>query len=105
MVMHADGGIVGSKPYAASGRYIERQGDYCKGCAFKPGERLGPKACPFTTLYWDFTMRYRARLERNPRTATIIKNLDRFGEEECAKIRDQADRLRAELGVVREEHP
>jgi deoxyribodipyrimidine photolyase-related protein len=100
MVMHADGGVVGSKPYAASGRYIERQSDYCRGCEFKPGERVGPKACPFTTLYWDFLLRYRERFERNPRMATIIKNLDRFGNDTCTQIRQQAEKLRRDFGVT-----
>jgi deoxyribodipyrimidine photolyase-related protein len=100
MVMHADGGIVGSKPYAASGRYIQRQSDYCKGCKYDPGTRLGPKACPFTTFYWDFLIRYRVMLGKNPRTATILKNLDRFGEEECSKIQEQANDLRRELGIT-----
>jgi deoxyribodipyrimidine photolyase-related protein len=100
MVMHADGGVVGSKPYAASGRYIDRMSDYCKGCIHNPGERTGTKACPFTTLYWDFLMRTRSRFGRNPRMATILKNLDRFGPDECARIQDQAHQIRRSLGIL-----
>ncbi|MNF07025.1 hypothetical protein D3C80_2071040 [compost metagenome] len=62
MVMHADGGYLGSKPYCASGRYIQRMSDYCKGCRYRVDEATGPQACPFNALYWHFLMRHRDRL-------------------------------------------
>lgn len=51
MVMHADGGVVGTKPYAASGRYIQRMSKYCRNCRYDPTKRTGAEACPFSTFY------------------------------------------------------
>ena len=59
MVMHADGGYLGSKPYCASGQYIKRMSDYCRGCAYKVSESTSEDACPFNALYWHFLMRHR----------------------------------------------
>ena len=97
MSQAADGGLMASKPYIASGKYIERMsaGSLCARCAFKPAERLGPRACPFTTLYWDFLMRHEALLAANPRTVMQVRNLARLGPEERAAIAAQAARLRA----------
>jgi deoxyribodipyrimidine photolyase-related protein len=57
MSLFGDGGLLGSKPHAASGNYINRMSDYHKGCAYDVKMRTGPKACPFNYLYWDFLMR------------------------------------------------
>lgn len=94
MLMHADGGKVGTKPYAASGRYIQRMSDSCARCPYDPGLRHGDDACPFTTLYWDFLARHRERLADNRRMAFAWKNLDRLDDEEKAKIRQRASQLR-----------
>jgi len=69
MSQFADGGIVGTKPYAASGNYISRMSDYCDGCGFNVKERTGPAACPFNHLYWDFLSRNRRLLAGNRRLA------------------------------------
>jgi deoxyribodipyrimidine photolyase-related protein len=95
MAMHADGGVVGSKPYAASGRYIHRMSNYCRSCRFDPGERTGARACPFTTFYWDFLLRHEHRFRANRRMAMILKGLGRIGVGERRVIVDQATRLRA----------
>lgn len=94
MATWADGGAMMTKPYASSGRYIDRMSDYCNECRYKPGERVGEEACPFTTLYWDFLHRNRSKLKDNRRMAMIIKNLDRMGEAELAEIRRSALGLR-----------
>ncbi|MFZ4575883.1 MAG: cryptochrome/photolyase family protein, partial [Phycisphaerales bacterium] len=84
MVMHADRregaakgitGLVGTKPYAASGKYIQRMSNYCTGCRYDPAERSGPSACPFTVFYWDFLIRTREQLAQNQRMAMILKNV------------------------------
>jgi deoxyribodipyrimidine photolyase-related protein len=78
MALHADGGLMASKPYAASGNYINKMSDYCASCAFDVTAKSGPKACPFNYLYWDFIARNRDKLAGNPRMALIYKALDRL---------------------------
>jgi deoxyribodipyrimidine photolyase-related protein len=97
MSQYADGGFMVSKPYCASGRYIQRMSNYCNGCRFDPALATGPRACPFTTLYWDFLDRHRERFARHPRTALQWKNLARLDASALAAIRDQAKALRAQL--------
>jgi deoxyribodipyrimidine photolyase-related protein len=90
MSQYADGGILASKPYIATGKYIQRMSNYCDGCRFKPAEATGKDACPFTTLYWDFLMRHEKVLKQNQRMALQVKNLDRKKAAERRAIRDQA---------------
>ena len=97
MSQYGDGGIVGTKPYAASGSYISKMSDYCTDCIFDPRESIRKNACPFTTLYWDFLARNRNRLKNNPRMGLQFRNLDRKGDEEMNKIRKMADRLKSDL--------
>jgi deoxyribodipyrimidine photolyase-related protein len=68
--------------------------DHCRGCRFDPAQRTGERACPFTTLYWDFLARQQVRLARNPRMALQVKNLQRVAPEEMAQIRERAQALR-----------
>jgi len=75
MVLHADGGLLGSKPYAASGAYIDRMSDYCRGCRYDPKLKNGPDACPFNYLYWNFLIVQEARLSSNPRMAMPYRTL------------------------------
>ncbi|MGC8697423.1 MAG: cryptochrome/photolyase family protein [Halothiobacillus sp.] len=95
MSQFADNGVMASKPYIASGQYINRMSNYCAGCAFKPAVAVGDSACPFTTLYWDFLDRHEARFENHPRLALQVKNLQRKTQEERAAIRAQANHWRA----------
>lgn len=90
MALHADGGVLGSKPYAASGAYIDRMSDYCSGCAYSPKIKLGEKACPFNHLYWNFLIENRNRLGKNPRMAMPYRTLDRMTEERRAAIRRES---------------
>jgi deoxyribodipyrimidine photolyase-related protein len=93
MALHGDGGIVGSKPYAASGKYIDRMSNYCEGCRYSPKETVGEKACPFNALYWHFLWRHREKFARNPRMAAIYKNFERMDERKRLEILRQAERF------------
>jgi deoxyribodipyrimidine photolyase-related protein len=93
MALYADGGRFTSKPYVASGAYIQRMSNYCDGCRYDPKIRTGPRACPVTTLYWHFLDRHEAELSANPRTALMAKNLQRLPPEQRADIRQQAAML------------
>ncbi|RFC45753.1 MAG: deoxyribodipyrimidine photolyase-related protein [Verrucomicrobia bacterium] len=95
MSQYADGGVMASKPYAASGKYIQRMSNYCRGCRFRPDESTGPRACPFTTLYWDFLLRHEAELGRNPRMVMQVRNLSRLSPEQRAAIQSRASEVRA----------
>lgn len=97
MSQYADGGLLASKPYAASGRYIQRMSNYCKHCRYKPDKRLGEDACPFTTLYWDFLLKHEHRFARQPRTANQWRHLEKMGRSERTDIGKQSDDLRARL--------
>ncbi|MCG6898305.1 MAG: cryptochrome/photolyase family protein [Thiocapsa sp.] len=97
MSQFADGGVLASKPYVASGQYINRMSNYCGQCRFDPGEALGENACPFTTLYWDFLARHEGRFAAHPRTALQWRALARLGAGRQRAIRRQADGLRAAL--------
>ncbi len=97
MALHGDGGIVGSKPYVASGAYINRMSNYCRGCRYSVAKRHGDDACPFNYLYWDFIARNRRELERAPRMKMITRNLDRWDRDELDAVRQSADRFRAAL--------
>ncbi|MEJ1157576.1 cryptochrome/photolyase family protein [Prosthecomicrobium sp. N25] len=97
MVLHADGGLMASKPYAASGAYIDRMSDYCAGCAYDPAVKTGPRACPFNLLYWNFLMENRPKLSANPRLAMPYRTLDRMTDSRRATIRREAGAFLAAL--------
>ncbi|MEO1225497.1 MAG: cryptochrome/photolyase family protein [Pseudomonadota bacterium] len=97
MSQYGDGGIVGSKPYAASGNYINKMSDYCADCRFDPKKATGDDACPFTTLYWNFLDRNRQRIAGVRHMGYQLKNLDRKDDAECRGIRRQADALKSDL--------
>lgn len=86
MVLYADGGILASKPYAASGSYINKMSNYCRDCSYKVSAKNGPKACPFNYLYWDFIGRNAEQLRGNPRMGFMFKTLDRMTPEKRAAI-------------------
>jgi len=97
MALYADGGLLSSKPYAASGAYINRMSDYCSQCIYNPKSKLGKKACPFNYLYWNFLMVNEELLRKNPRMGLIYKNLDRIDNEQRKMIKDQAENFLALL--------
>jgi deoxyribodipyrimidine photolyase-related protein len=85
MSLHADGGLLGSKPYAASGNYINKMSDYCGSCRYDVKQRTGKDACPFNALYWDFIARH-PRFKKNPRMANICRVYEKFDEAEKQRI-------------------
>lgn len=106
MGMHADHAVVGTKPYSASGKYIDRMSNYCKGCAYDKNKRVpdgdddrGKPPCPFNTFYWDFLIRNHDRFKGNNRMAMILKNVERMSEEQRAEITVHGRRLRDTFGI------
>ncbi len=89
MALYVDGGRFTSMPYIASGAYINRQSNYCRGCAYRPADRTGARACPVTTLYWNFLLRHERRLATSPRTMLMAGNAARLdaGEREAIRAR------------------
>jgi deoxyribodipyrimidine photolyase-related protein len=94
MSQFADGGRMASKPYVATGKYIQRMSNYCAGCRYDPAEATGDRACPFTTLYWDFLWRHQATLRGNQRMAMQLKNLARLAPARRTQIQAQAEQIR-----------
>lgn len=99
MSQYADGGLLASKPYVASGRYINRMSNYCKQCRYEPSQATGENACPYTTLYWDFLDRHRERFARHPRTALQWKHLEKIDADTLRSIRAKASMIRKSCAV------
>jgi deoxyribodipyrimidine photolyase-related protein len=97
MALYADGGLLASKPYAASGAYINRMSNYCGGCQYDPKAKTGTEACPFNYLYWDFLIRNRERLRSNPRMALPYRGLDRMDPSTVARMMGEAAAFLASL--------
>jgi deoxyribodipyrimidine photolyase-related protein len=100
MALYANGGRFTSKPYVASGAYIKRMSNYCSGCRYKPEEKTGAEACPTTTLYWHFLIKHYDTFSRNPRTALMTKNVDRFAPEVVTAIQTQAQYLLNNINAI-----
>ena len=90
MSQFADGGLVGSKPYAAGGNYINKMSDYCSDCRYDVKQRTGENSCPFNSLYWDFINRHAEQLIRNPRASMAVRTFNRFDDTERQSIQDRA---------------
>lgn len=90
MVLYADGGLLASKPYAASGSYINRMSDYCKGCHYNVNKKTGADACPFNYLYWDFLLRNKDVLKNNPRLAMIYRTAEKMPQAQLLDMRREA---------------
>ena len=105
MATFADGGRMASKPYAASGAYIDRMSDFCRGCAYDVKRKTGPKACPFNRLYWAFLIRNRGALEGNPRLAMPYRTLAAWPRERQAACLEEADSVLDDLQAARRTGP
>ena len=97
MALFANGGRFTSKPYVASGAYVKRMSNYCSGCKYEPETRVGANACPMTTLYWNFLDKHEETFGSNPRTALMVKNLQRMTPELRAGVRERAHEMLADL--------
>lgn len=87
MSQYADGGRMTTKPYTSGGSYVHRMSDLCGPCRFRPGDRTGEHACPYTAGYWTFLDRHRERLGHNHRTSRPVGQLDRLTD--LAEMRRQ----------------
>lgn len=94
MSQYGDGGLMASKPYIATGSYINRMSNYCKNCPKNPKVKTGEDACPFTTLYWDYLIRHQDQLRSNPRMSLQVRNLDRLDFDERSAISKAANNIR-----------
>ncbi|MET9552354.1 cryptochrome/photolyase family protein [Streptomyces sp. NPDC006645] len=90
MSQYADGGLMTTKPYTSGGAYIHRMSDLCGPCAYRPTDRTGDHACPYTAGYWAFLHRHRDRLSANHRTARAVQGLDRLTD--LTELLDEAAR-------------
>ena len=93
MILYADGGLLGSKPYAASGAYINKMSNYCKNCKYKVKEKIGPNACPFNYLYWYFVDRNKSQLENNQRMKMIYKIFNKMDNYKVREVRNSAEQF------------
>jgi deoxyribodipyrimidine photolyase-related protein len=93
MALYADGGVMASKPYAASGSYINRMSDYCKTCRYRVKTSTDSDSCPFNSLYWHFINRHQPVLEHNPRMGMVYRNWKRMDSDKKQAILARADIL------------
>jgi deoxyribodipyrimidine photolyase-related protein len=100
MALFANGGRFTSKPYVASGAYVKRMSNYCQGCKYSPEQRIGESACPMTTLYWHFLDLHEQDFAGNPRTALMVKNLQKISPQERRDIRLHAQSLLSDLDSI-----
>jgi deoxyribodipyrimidine photolyase-related protein len=91
MSQFADGGIIGSKPYVSSAAYIDKMSDYCGTCFYNKSKKVGEKACPFNSLYWNFYDRHSDKLSRNPRIGMMYKVWEKMAPDNKVAILQQAD--------------
>jgi len=100
MGVHADNGVMMTKPYAAGGAYISKMSNYCKGCVYDPKLRTGDTACPFTTLYWDFLDRNHEQFVGNHRMAQQLFGVKRLKDMPEVKKRAQAVLAGLDKGLI-----
>ena len=97
MSQFADGGQLGSKPYAASGNYINKMSDYCGQCRYDVKQKTAENACPFNALYWDFLVRNRDKLKSNPRLGQVYRTWEKMDDQRQSAYRAKAKAILDEL--------
>ncbi|KZY59958.1 deoxyribodipyrimidine photolyase [Oleiphilus sp. HI0078] len=100
MALSADGGLIATKPYAASGNYINKMSDHCKSCHYSVKEKTGSKACPFNSLYWHFLDTHKKTFKKNPRMAFPYKTWHRIDEPQQSEILQHAQKLLDNLDTL-----
>lgn len=105
MILFADGGYLASKPYAASGSYINKMSDYCKNCRYKVNKKNGADACPFNYLYWDFLARNHDKIKSNPRVGMMYQTYNRMSEEKKQAITDDSKKFLNVIASNNEKKP
>jgi deoxyribodipyrimidine photolyase-related protein len=101
MILFADGGILGTKPYAASGSYINKMSNYCKNCSYLVKEKKGDNACPFNYLYWNFLIENKETLDKNHRMMMIYKVLEKFDEKKIDNIKNDSKKFLNQINELR----
>jgi deoxyribodipyrimidine photolyase-related protein len=99
MSQFADGGQLASKPYVSSAAYLDRMSDACGSCAYKKKERIGPHACPFNSLYWDFFARHAPKLRKNVRLAMVYRQLEKMTPAQVESLSARAAQIRSQLDI------
>ena len=99
MILFADGGYLGSKPYAASGAYINKMSNYCKNCRYDVSAKAGPTACPFNYLYWNFMITNHDKLAKNPRLGFTYKTLSAMPADKIQQIKNDAGTFLSALAI------
>ena len=100
MSQFADGGLLATKPYVSSAAYIDRMGDYCKGCHYDKKVRVGARACPYNALYWDFFHRNETTLAKNPRIGMVYRQLEKMDQAAIVEFQDQARKMLGNLDLL-----
>ncbi len=93
MSMYADGGLMATKPYISSGKYIQKMSNYCINCRYDPAEKTTPDACPFNSLYWNFISRHKEKLQNNPRMNLILSQWGKMDQKTQAAILEKASAI------------
>ncbi|MEM7258484.1 MAG: cryptochrome/photolyase family protein, partial [Pseudomonadota bacterium] len=93
MSQFADGGLLGSKPYASGGNYINKMSDYCKQCRYKISKKAGEDACPFNYLYWHFLDSNKDKLQNNHRLAQVYRTWERMSDERKAEVAEDSKKF------------
>ena len=100
MSQYADGGLVATKPYAASGNYVQKMSDYCQDCHYRVKEKTGERSCPLNSLYWNFMVRHRDRFQQNQRIGMIYRNWDRMQTAARDEVLARAEWVLANLDTL-----